>query len=130
MTDEADALADDLAAGGFPRMPGEWWDDDDDDDVDSGVPGTRLAKRLHCAADPGRAVNLHVRVAGSPWARAAVLFRDWLRANGDERDAYAAVKQQAQGVGIEEYGGQGPVDPRGAGPGRGRPPSGPPDHAP
>jgi dephospho-CoA kinase len=101
--DEADALADDLAAGGFPRMPGEWWDDDDDDDVDSGVPGARLAKRLHCAADPGRAVNLHVRVAGSPWARASVLFRDWLRANGDERDAYAAVKQQAQGVGIEEY---------------------------
>jgi dephospho-CoA kinase len=93
--DDADALAEDLSAGGFPRMPGEWWDDDSD--------GGWAAKRMHCAADPGRAVNLHVRVATSPAARASLLFRDWLRANDGERDAYAAVKQQAQGVGIEEY---------------------------
>jgi dephospho-CoA kinase len=92
---ETDALAEELAAGGFPRMPGEWWDD-----VGAGA---RLAKRLHCAADPARAVNLHVRVATSPWARASVLFRDWLRTHDDERDAYAAVKQRARGVGIEEY---------------------------
>jgi dephospho-CoA kinase len=91
---EADALAGDLAAGGFPRMPGEWWDDDGD---------STPAKRMHCAADPGRAVNLHVRVAASPSSRASLLFRDWLRADDAERDAYAAVKQRAQGVGIEEY---------------------------
>ena len=36
-------------------------------------------KRLHGNADPGRAVNLHIRAAGSPGWRYALCFRDWLR---------------------------------------------------
>ena len=49
-------------------------------------------KRLHGSADPGRAVNLHVRAAGSPGARYAPLFRDWLRSEPSEREAYAVLK--------------------------------------
>ena len=38
------------------------------------------SKRLHGNADPGRPVNVHVRVAGSPGWRFALCFRDWLTA--------------------------------------------------
>lgn len=42
----------------------------------------------------GRRVNAHVRVAGSPNARYALLFRDYLRANDDAREAWAEVKRR------------------------------------
>ena len=86
--DEADALADRLAEAGFPRRPGEWVDNARD------VPGETWPKRLHGHADPGRAVNLHVRVAGSPGWRFALLMRDHLRAIPAARDAYAAAKAE------------------------------------
>ncbi|BFU45932.1 dephospho-CoA kinase [Krasilnikovia sp. MM14-A1004] len=84
---EADALADALAAAGLPRRPGEWADNA------RGVPGETWPKRLHGSADPGRAVNLHVRVAGSPGWRFALLMRDHLRAVPQARDEYAAAKR-------------------------------------
>jgi GrpB-like predicted nucleotidyltransferase (UPF0157 family) len=37
-------------------------------------------------------VNLHVRIAGSPNERLALLFRDWMRAHPDAIPAYAAFK--------------------------------------
>ncbi|XVS62851.1 dephospho-CoA kinase [Actinosynnema sp. CA-299493] len=49
-------------------------------------------KRLHAGADPGRRVNLHVRVQGGPAWNWALRFRDWLRADAAARDEYAAVK--------------------------------------
>jgi dephospho-CoA kinase len=84
--DEADELAGVLTAGGFPRRPGEWADNARD------VPGQTWPKRLHGSADPGRPVNLHIRVAGSPGWRFALLMRDHLRAVPAARDEYAAAK--------------------------------------
>lgn len=84
--DEADALADRLTAAGFPRRPGEWVDNA------RGIPGETWPKRFHGGADPGRTVNLHVRVTGSPGWRFALLMRDHLRAVPEARDEYAAAK--------------------------------------
>jgi dephospho-CoA kinase len=84
--DEADALADRLAAAGFPRRPGEWTDNA------RGVPGQTWPKRLHGSADPGRPVNLHVRVWGSPGWRFALLMRDHLRLVPAAREEYAQAK--------------------------------------
>jgi len=58
-------------------------------------------------ADPGRPVNVNVRPASAPVWRETLLFRDWLRAHPDERDAYAAMKRAlADGpeVHVDEYG--------------------------
>jgi dephospho-CoA kinase len=91
--DVAESLGPSLLAAGFARMPGEWWDEE---------PSGHAAKRLHCSCDPARRVNLHVRPPG--WtADHQVLFRDWLRAHDDERDAYAAVKRAAEGLTTEAY---------------------------
>jgi dephospho-CoA kinase len=49
-------------------------------------------KLQYGSADPGRVVHLHVRDAGSPGWRYALLFRDWLRANPGEAKAYEAEK--------------------------------------
>ncbi|NHN54932.1 dephospho-CoA kinase [Calidifontibacter sp. DB0510] len=44
--------------------------------------------------DPGRVVHLHVRAADGPGAELARDFRDWLRANDDERAAYEVMKRE------------------------------------
>jgi predicted RNA-binding protein with RPS1 domain/GrpB-like predicted nucleotidyltransferase (UPF0157 family) len=74
--DAADALGPRLAAAGFPRR-----DDAGDDAVVAGVDPdpAQWRRRLHSSADPGRPANVHVRVAGSAGARAAVALRDLLR---------------------------------------------------
>ena len=79
-----------LGTQGFQRVPYEH------DHVPAGLeddPG-RWVKRLwsrrgHAAGD----VNLHVRLAGSPNERVALLFRDWLRAHPAAVLAYAAFKR-------------------------------------
>ncbi|BCJ45510.1 dephospho-CoA kinase [Actinoplanes ianthinogenes] len=86
--DQADALAGRLAAAGFPSRPGEWTDSA------RGLSGETWPKRMHGSADPGRPVILHVRVAGSPGWRFALLMRDHLRAVPEARDAYAAAKAE------------------------------------
>ena len=45
-------------------------------------------------ADPAVVHHLHVRQGGGPGADVALLFRDWLRANPAEQDAYAAEKRR------------------------------------
>jgi dephospho-CoA kinase len=81
-----------LADKGFPRSGG------DENNCDDALPWiddvTLWKKRFHCSADPGRIVHLHVREIDGPGWRYALLFRDWLRAKADERDAYAALKAQ------------------------------------
>ncbi|WP_447003459.1 dephospho-CoA kinase [Saccharothrix isguenensis] len=85
--EEADGLEEALALAGFPSLgitedavryegdaPEDWH------------------KRLHAGADPGRRVNLHVRVEGGPGWNWALRFRDWLRADERARDEYAALK--------------------------------------
>jgi dephospho-CoA kinase len=52
-------------------------------------------KRIHCAADPGRPANIHLRVDGSPAQQFALLFRDWLAASPDVQHDYLAAKRRA-----------------------------------
>jgi dephospho-CoA kinase len=91
----ADEIRPALDAAGFVRREGRWWDRLPD--------GTSGDKRMHGAADPARAVNLHVRALGGPAWQDVLMFRDWLRSQHAERDAYAELKRAAQGVGIQEY---------------------------
>jgi dephospho-CoA kinase len=79
--DQSDSLADPLSDAGFPASPGNVGD------------RGKETKRLHHSADPGRLVNLHLRVQGSEDWRKALLLRDWLRAQEAERADYLAVKQ-------------------------------------
>jgi dephospho-CoA kinase len=87
--DDADQIADALAAVGYPQRP----------HIDSDVPHdedtARWAKRLHGAADPGRPANIHVRVDGWPNQRFALLFPAWLAANPEAREEYVEVKRAA-----------------------------------
>jgi dephospho-CoA kinase len=53
-------------------------------------------KRIHAAADPGRAANIHVRVEGWPNQQFALLFTAWLAANPGARDDYLVAKRSAQ----------------------------------
>lgn len=71
----ADRIAPLLAAVGFPAVPGAGFDTPKPTDPDP----SQWQKRFHANADPGRAVNVHVRPAGSSGWRYALLFRDWLR---------------------------------------------------
>jgi len=50
--------------------------------------------RFHGSADPGRVVHLLIRETDGPGWRQALLLRDWLRAEVDERDAYSALKRR------------------------------------
>ena len=86
-----------LRAAGLPRVEGV--------DHDNAKDGTVWSKRFHGSADPGRVVNLHVREAGSPGWRWALLFRDWLRRDARAAAEYAAEKQRiaATGAGTSEY---------------------------
>jgi GrpB-like predicted nucleotidyltransferase (UPF0157 family) len=43
---------------------------------------------------PDRDINLHVFPAGCVEVRRMILFRDWLRANADDRAHYATVKRE------------------------------------
>ncbi|UFU08110.1 dephospho-CoA kinase [Ruania halotolerans] len=95
----ADELASVLAVAGFPGLPGAWSDSPKADDRGEtgsreSEPGARWEKRFHANADPCRAVNVHVRVAGGPGWRFALMFRDWLRADSSARQEYARVKEE------------------------------------
>jgi GrpB-like predicted nucleotidyltransferase (UPF0157 family) len=39
-------------------------------------------------------VHVHICGEGSEWERRHLLFRDWLRSDGADRDAYAALKRE------------------------------------
>ncbi|MEV4466665.1 dephospho-CoA kinase [Micromonospora echinofusca] len=88
LADADGPLAERLAAAGFPRLAGDWWDN-------PRPPGSaRWEKRLHASADPGRPVHLHVRPVDSPGWRYALLMRDHLRADPDQRSAYLTLKRE------------------------------------
>ena len=82
-------VVDAMGAAGFVRLPGEWHD--------NGGDGTTWPKRFHGSCDPGRVAHVHVREVGSPGWEWALVFRDWLRADAEERDAYAAMKTALAG---------------------------------
>lgn len=87
----ADRLEPVLAAAGFPRWPGTGPDHPKPAQPDRAA----WDKRVHGSADPGRAVNLHIRAAGSPGWRYALCFRDWLRDDAAARADYLAEKRRA-----------------------------------
>lgn len=87
--DVADEINDALANVGFPRIDhitADWPHTDDP---------ALWHKRIHCAADPGRPANVHVRVDGWPGQQFALLFRDWLAANPGVQQDYLAAKRRA-----------------------------------
>jgi dephospho-CoA kinase len=88
--DVADDLVGALADVGYPRVEHISGDTPHTDDP------ALWQKRLHGAADPGRPVNVHVRVDGWPGQQFALLFRDWLKANLDVQSEYVALKCKAQ----------------------------------
>lgn len=92
--EDADAIAPALAKAGFPAQPGSWRDNPKPAFPDP----AHWEKRLHGNADPGRPVNLHVRVQGSPGWRYALAFRDWLRANPEMAAAYLAEKERCRAI--------------------------------
>ncbi|MFC9968713.1 dephospho-CoA kinase [Nocardia ignorata] len=93
----ADALADSLAAAGFPRAVGITHDNPKPTPEDpAGTDVDLWAKRLHGNADPGRPANIHLRVQDSPGQRLALDFRDWLRAEEDVRTEYLEIKRTAE----------------------------------
>ena len=100
----ADRIAPLLAAAGFPAVPGAGFDTPKPTDPDP----SQWQKRFHANADPGRAVNVHVRSAGSSGWHYALLFRDWLRDNPDAAAAYedhkrALTEQFARTRGTHAY---------------------------
>jgi dephospho-CoA kinase len=87
--DVADELNDPLANVGYPRIGHITADSPHTDDADL------WRKRFHCAADPGRPANIHIRVDGWPGQQFALLFRDWLAADTGVRQDYLAAKRRA-----------------------------------
>ncbi|MEP7017253.1 MAG: dephospho-CoA kinase [Actinomycetota bacterium] len=79
-----------LERQGFPRVEGTT-DDDPLSWTDDRLAGR---KWFHGSADPARNTHVHVRQIDGPGWRYGLLFRDWLSANPDERDAYASLKRR------------------------------------
>lgn len=84
----AEKLAPFLAAAGFPAVRGAESDTPKPGDPDPSA----WQKRFHANADPCRAVNVHVRAAGSAGWRYALMFRDWLRNDPSALRDYQAHK--------------------------------------
>lgn len=88
--DDADKVAETLTRAGFPVLPQFTRDTPRATDPDP----EHWRKRTHASADPGRWANLHIRAAGSPGWRYALLFPAWLRADDKARAEYEAVKRE------------------------------------
>lgn len=100
--DDADAVADNLRAAGYPRSDQVSADMAKSDarstvtEFDHNDDITLWQKRFHASADPGRPTHVHIRVDGWPNQQFALLFVDWLRANPDLHAEYLAVKRDAE----------------------------------
>jgi len=86
---DSSAFIDAMAAAGFPRSPGHWWD--------SGADGKEWPKRVHGNADPARVVHIHVREHLSDGWIWALRFRDWMRADDAARQQYDRFKRDLAG---------------------------------
>jgi dephospho-CoA kinase len=78
-------LAADVRVVGLVRLPQRMYD--------VGRDGREHEKAYAVNADPGRAVNLHIRPVDTPTWRDAVLLRDWLRATPTGVAEYAKLKR-------------------------------------
>lgn len=94
--EDADSLAEPLRSIGFPAVPGITADDPSPAYAIGGEADPAMwSKRLHRSADPGRAVDVHIRVDGWPGQRFALLMRDWLSADADAAAGYRALAKDA-----------------------------------
>lgn len=84
--DEAD-IGPPLAERGFRLRPEPW----NHDEVTEGVSHPKL---VFAGPEGGRPVNVHVRVASGRNVRYALLFRDFLRADGAARASWGAFKSR------------------------------------
>ncbi|MGA9869556.1 MAG: dephospho-CoA kinase [Rhodococcus sp. (in: high G+C Gram-positive bacteria)] len=92
----ADALAKPLQNIGFPAVPSVTADEPKPAYGIGGEADPSLwDKRSHGSADPGRAVDISIRVDGWPGQRFGLLFRDWLRADADAAAEYLDIKKSA-----------------------------------
>ncbi len=94
LAEAAAAFAEPLARLGYTRKPYER------DHVPAGDPSDPAlwAKRFwHRRGHQDGDVNLHVRLAGAPNDRLALLFRDWLRAHPDAVAGYSRFKVMLAG---------------------------------
>jgi GrpB-like predicted nucleotidyltransferase (UPF0157 family) len=91
----ANAFDQPLRAFGFERRPYEH------DHVPAGStddPELWVKRYWSRQGSAGGAVNLHVRLVGSPNERLALLFRDWFRTHASAIPAYAAFKRSLAGA--------------------------------
>ena len=91
----ADNLAEPLAEAGFPRIEHITADEPTPSYLGGETDPALWDKRIHGGADPGRPVNIHLRVDGWPGQQFALVFRDWLRADPDVRAEYTDIKEGA-----------------------------------
>ncbi len=80
-----EAIASALGARGYRLRPEPW-------NREEATDGVTVPKLVFAGPVGGRAVNIHVRVAGGRNVRYALLFRDFLRADADARDSWGAFK--------------------------------------
>ena len=86
-------IADALGRAGFTETPFGLLGDDHVPPGWEGPPEVWI--KLFASAPPdARRVHVHVRVSGSPNERYALLFRDFMRAHPDARDAWATFKRE------------------------------------
>jgi dephospho-CoA kinase len=89
LDEAADLFDSPLAALGYQRRPYDHDHVPAGDDSDPSLWAKRYWNRRH---HPAGDVNLHVRVAGAPNERLALLFRDWLRAHPAAVAGYSRFK--------------------------------------
>ncbi|GAB3299830.1 dephospho-CoA kinase [Parasphingorhabdus pacifica] len=87
---DAEAIAEPLAQAGLPRRPDVAYDPVRDIEPDP----AQWRKSFHVSADPGRPLNLHVRVEGTAGWRYGLLLPAWLRATPEAREKYERVKRE------------------------------------
>ncbi|KLO26293.1 dephospho-CoA kinase [Mycolicibacter heraklionensis] len=101
----ADELAESLLRAGYPRVEAITTDNGKPnarstvDEFDHAADPALWQKRIHASADPGRATNVHIRVAGWPNQQFALLFPAWLSADAEARTEYLGVKRDAERAG-------------------------------
>lgn len=86
-------------------VPDRVWHDHDHAADGEDAPAPSWPKKIVATGDPARVVHCHVRPAGSPAWRMALLYRDWWRAEATEREAYAGLKSTltTRGLTTSEY---------------------------
>ena len=72
---------------------------------DGQPPADRWPKLFGSSPPGGRRVHVHVRAAGRPNERFALLFRDFMRAHADARDAWAIFKKELSRIAadVQDY---------------------------